>query len=173
MSQITLNRFAVSDKKGEVDFYFAGENVQGNSSIIPGNTSSKHEKVQCVSFDEISSMVSLEKVRVIKIDVEGAEEYVMRGLHRSVDLLHDDCVIFVEISPENAKHGLQIINPFLSKGFIAKLVKNEYSPSFYWSEEPVQLRDVKFLEGRIHDVVLCKNKDIFSKMIQSDQTKRD
>jgi FkbM family methyltransferase len=173
MSQITLNRFAVSDKKGEVDFYFAGENVQGNSSIIPSQTSTKHEKVQCVSFDEIRSMVSLEKVKVIKIDVEGAEEYVMRGLHRNVELLHEDCVIFVEISPENANQGLRIVNPFLEKGFSVKLIKNEYSPSFYWSEEPVQFRDVKFIDGRIHDVVLCRNEDLFSKMIQSNKMKKD
>lgn len=156
-SHITALKNAVSNKIGEVDLYFAGENIQGNSSIYRNDSHSHSEKVTCITLQQIGEQIDLSRVKLIKIDVEGAEPLVLDSLYQSLDKLNPDLVIFVEISPNNTEETERMLNPFLNAGFEARLIRNEYNTAFYRNADDVSLRPFHITPGVIHDVVLTRN----------------
>ncbi len=156
-THITALKNAVSNKIGEVDLYFAGENIQGNSSIYKNDSHSLSEKVACITLEQIGEKIDLPSVKLIKIDVEGAEPLVLESLFHSLEKLNPDVVIFVEISPSNTEEAEQMLSPFLGVGFEARLIQNEYNTAFYRNTNNVTLRPLRITPGVIHDVVMTRN----------------
>ena len=163
-TNVEAHQCAVSNVPGEVDLFYAGENIQGNSSIFHKNNSVSSETVKAITFDEISKLVDLSQVKLIKIDVEGAEGLVLSSLAGHVKALANECVIFVEISPENAASGHDMLKPFIDAGFHAKLIENEYATNFYRRDGQVKFSPLILSHNIIHDVVLCRDDNRFLKM---------
>jgi FkbM family methyltransferase len=158
---IRAKKVAISNTAGTVDFYFSGENAEGNSSIMSSHGGVKVETVSTISFTEIAAMVPLNTINLIKIDVEGAEGLVLAGLEPHLDALNPKCIIFLEISPENIKIANTMLQPFISKGFHIKQIGNEYTTEFYSRKAAVELYDLNFKTSKIQDIVLCKDLMIF------------
>lgn len=148
---------AVSDTPGVIRLYYAGENNQGNTTIMEQNGHAYSEDVECITFDEIANHIELPKVKLIKIDVEGAEPMVLRSLSQSISKLNPDVVVFVEISPCNTEEGERMLTPFLDAGFETRLIPNEYDTAFYRNTNSVTLRPLRIMPGVIHDVVMTRN----------------
>jgi FkbM family methyltransferase len=163
-TNVTAIQKAVSNMSGHVDLHYGGDNIQGNSSIFGTADHTAKESVECLSFDDISTFVDLSKIKLIKIDVEGAEGLVLEGLQRHVEKLPYDAVIFLEISPENAVCADALIRPFREAGYVAKSIPNDYSPKFYRSETQVEFADLKFEPNKIQDVVLSRDIAAFELM---------
>jgi FkbM family methyltransferase len=164
ISQIDAQKLAVSDKRGYVDLYFGGANSQGNSSILASHGGQKTESVATITFDEIAEMVPLKSIKLIKIDVEGAEGLVLTGLLPHIEELNPKCVIFLEISPENALIGDAMIAPFIQKGFHVMQIANEYTTAFYRQEVKVQLNELNLQNNKISDLILCRDIEQFKIM---------
>lgn len=79
--KVHLNQVAVADKKGFVDFATV-EFACGHNSMYPENATDTLIRVPCVTLDEM--LEDVEKVDVVKIDVEGAEALVLRGMEKLV-----------------------------------------------------------------------------------------
>jgi FkbM family methyltransferase len=78
---IELHQIAISDTSGEAEFKFMTEDTMGKlaiSSFEKEVTSEKTLKVICQSLDDFVSTGHPEP-DFIKIDVEGAEEFVLKG----------------------------------------------------------------------------------------------
>jgi FkbM family methyltransferase len=159
--RIEARKLAVSDKAGNVSFYFAGENAEGNSSIMADRGVSVSETVTAISFDEISEIVPLHSVDLIKIDVEGAEVLVLRSLSQHLAQLNPKCVIFVEISASNVEKTESILAPFIEQGFHIRQIGNEYTTSFYRRPVKVELKELSLTEKTISDLVLCRDERQF------------
>ena len=157
-------KLAISNYSGEAEFYYAGDNIQGNSSLLKSESSSISERVKCITFQKITDYVTLSDVNLIKIDVEGAELLVLSGLSQCIDQLAKDVVIFVEISPENTESAHSILKPFVDAGFEARIIKNEYSTKFYRSSANVIFSPLEIHDGKIHDVVLSRDPSRFDVM---------
>lgn len=78
--QITLSNLALSDHGGQAIFYVGPKDNSGLSSLRPPRSSSAILNVNLARFDEIFSHA--ENVSLIKIDVEGAELAVLRGMEK-------------------------------------------------------------------------------------------
>jgi FkbM family methyltransferase len=156
-THITAMKNAVSNQVGEVNLYFAGENIQGNSSMYQNDNHSQSEKVACITIEHIGEKIDLSLVKLIKIDVEGAEPLVLESLFQSLEALNPDVVIFVEISPNNTDETDNMLNPFISAGFEARLIPNEYDTAFYRNTNDVKLRPLRITPGVIHDVIMTRN----------------
>lgn len=163
-THVTALKHAVSNKVGEVDLYFAGENIQGNSSIYKNDNHSLSEKVTCITFEQIAAKIELSKVKLIKIDVEGAEPLVLDSLYGSLEKLDPDVVIFVEISPNNTDDAEQMLAPYLSAGFEARLIENEYNTAFYRNTPNLKLLPLRITSGVIHDVIMTRNSTKFDEI---------
>lgn len=77
----------------------------------------------------------LDRVRAIKIDVEGAEWDVMQGLIPFIEKLREDTELIVEISHQRLlAQGIppnSLIDILNSKGFNAYILENDYSINRY------------------------------------------
>ena len=68
---------ALSDNDGEVSFT---NDLDGQNHILQGSDNSPNEPVECRRLDNILSEQNIDHISYIKIDVEGFELNVLRGL---------------------------------------------------------------------------------------------
>ncbi|WP_394432022.1 FkbM family methyltransferase [Streptomyces sp. SGAir0957] len=92
---------AVSDEHKKLTFILASSQNMGANSIVPydGPAESTFE-IEAVPLAELLAPDEVARARVIKIDVEGAEGSVVRGLAPLLGELRQDVEIAVEITPE-------------------------------------------------------------------------
>lgn len=84
----------------------------GLATLRPEYRSSHCIKVRCIRLDDILS--EFDKIRVVKIDVEGAEYHVLKGLERVLDRID---FLIIEVNKDAEK----IVNLLKTYGF--KLVR--------------------------------------------------
>lgn len=97
---ITIQNIALSDSQGEIEFTSTkgSDNITAKSSIDPSGDSITVDSFQ---GDKLVSTKGVSTPDIIKIDVEGVEPLVLRGLENT---LQDHCrVLFCEIHPEESK----------------------------------------------------------------------
>ena len=148
---IALNRvhnvravnMAASDQRGVLKFYRAPSHDLGSSTTCPelGKEGYLLEaEVEAAPLGEILSPTELSHARVIKIDVEGAEAAVVRGLAAVLDQCRPDLEIVVEIIPKYLavlnKTFEDVLGIFGERGFHAYGLKSEYGPEPFLAGQP-------------------------------------
>ena len=78
---ITICKYALSDKPGELTFNEDLSNIGGSSLVVEGKNSKKI-KAQAIDLDTFAEENKLPKVDFIKADIEGAERYMLMGAKR-------------------------------------------------------------------------------------------
>jgi FkbM family methyltransferase len=86
-------------KRGEMIFYLDDFGTGGHS-LLKGNTLKK-EKIQVDTIDNILNNLNIKEVKVIKIDVEGAEREVLKGAEKILKNSHPK--IIFEATDEQKK----------------------------------------------------------------------
>jgi hypothetical protein len=123
-------------------------------------------RVRAATLGSLVTREELATTRLIKIDVEGAEDRVLAGALASVDALAADAELVVEVMPkwwsDPQLRPIDVLRPFLERGFHVYLLPCNYWPWRYlWPRDvgaPQRLRDFAVLErrGRL-DVVLSRS----------------
>ena len=87
LSQVVTERLALADRSGVVQLRVAAGRGPGTGSILPAGATDGDatEEVQTVRFDDYCRTHHLESVRLVKIDVEGAELMVLRGMREALE----------------------------------------------------------------------------------------
>jgi FkbM family methyltransferase len=94
LHQVRLHQRALLDTSGTAAFVLS-HNTKASHIAGVDEPGSPQERVS-VPYDSLDSMVEaegLESVRLIKIDVEGAESSVLRGAAKTIARFHPDLVI--------------------------------------------------------------------------------
>lgn len=171
LSNTRLVAAAVSDREDELPL-FVGPSflVMGASTIIARAAEGRpllreRERVRAAPLGSLVTREELATTRLIKIDVEGAEDRVLVGMLASVDALAADAEIFVEVNAawwsDPQLRPIDVLRPFLERGFHVYLLPANYWPWRYlWSKDvraPQRLREGAVLEqrGRL-DIVLSR-----------------
>jgi hypothetical protein len=104
---------------------------------------------------------------LIKIDVEGGEVAVLKGLLDCADRLPHQVEIAVELSPQwwedPTATPADVLQPWIERGFNVYLTTNNYQPVRYlWPkavDRPARVRDPMRLTRRVKrlDVVLSRD----------------
>lgn len=81
LKNISRNKKAVSEHTGTVDFYHI-ENSTGCHSVIDPDEISHKITVDSVALDDLITSGEIEKVDIIKIDIEGGEPLAFKGMKR-------------------------------------------------------------------------------------------
>lgn len=98
-SNINVMPWAVSDKEAEVDL-----NIYSVGNFLTSGSSTKHEankhpvlrkKVQSISIDTLVKLNSIQKIDLVKIDVEGSVKEVLEGMIKTMDRCKPDFIIEV------------------------------------------------------------------------------
>ena len=92
---------ALSDTNGTVDFALTGDEVGEGEHAIATDDDERTLEVETARGDSIIEERGLPKPTVLKIDVEGAELSVLRGLRET---LHENCrLVYVEVHTEKIR----------------------------------------------------------------------
>jgi FkbM family methyltransferase len=106
LANVRLLQVAVSNYKGEADLLVASEKNSGHNTlgsfgydlVIPQG----HERVVVGRLDDIVERIGLQKVDVIKMDIEGAEFLCLQGAKEILSLFHP--IILMELSDRTLRH---------------------------------------------------------------------
>ncbi|MFG2498556.1 FkbM family methyltransferase [Streptomyces sp. NPDC048441] len=127
---------AVSDSRKMLTFVLASSHNMGANSIVPydGPAESTFE-MAALPLAELLKPDEIAGARVIKIDVEGAEGGVVRGLAPVLDRLRPDAEIAVEVTPERmaqlGESAEELMETMRAGGFHAYRLINDYAPAGY------------------------------------------
>ena len=171
LTNIRLVAAAVSDRDGELSLFGGPSYIGGGSTTVANSRPALRERGQ-VRAAPLGSLVTSEELantRLIKIDVDGAEDRVLAGILASVDALAADAELVVEMMPkwfsDPQLRPIDVLRPFLERGFHVYLLppgRWNYTPWRYlWPRDvgaPQRLRDSAVLERRRGqlDVVLSR-----------------
>lgn len=106
---------AVSDRVGTIDFYVNENGQMGNSAIYKGKNSIV---VPTITIQDIIQQNRLDKIDILKIDIEGSEYGVFRGLDDSVLAKIDSLV--AEIHLVDGENPSDLIRRLEDKGLALK-----------------------------------------------------
>lgn len=127
---------AVSDKQETLTFILASSRNMGANSIVPydGPAESVFE-AKAYPLSELLEPDEIARARVVKIDVEGAEGGVIRGLAPVLDQMRPDVEIAVEVTPDRmAQLGFaveELMDTMQRHGFHTYRLPNDYAPDAY------------------------------------------
>jgi FkbM family methyltransferase len=155
---------AASDQRGRLKFYRGPNHDLGSSTIYPEvakEGSQLEAEVETAPLTEILSPTELKHARVIKIDVEGAEDAVVRGLAPALNTCREDLEVVVEIIPKflsalNLK-AEDVFRVFTDSGFNAYELRAEYRP------EPFLSGQRAARPARIRQAIVCDANVILSR----------
>ncbi len=129
---------AASDVYSLVRMYRAPANNIGSSSLFEGDGFSDEGEIMAAPLAELLTAEDIQRARIIKIDVEGFEVAVIRGLLPALVETRRDLEIIVEIgggpgasAPSATAAARQIIPLMAAFGFHVYHVTNDYSPHAY------------------------------------------
>ncbi|MFF4350437.1 FkbM family methyltransferase [Streptomyces sp. NPDC001530] len=127
---------AVSDSQKTLTFVLASSRNMGANSIVPydGPAESTFE-IEAQPLPDLLDASEIANARVIKIDVEGAEGGVVRGLAPLLDKLRPDAEITVEVTPERMAQlgdtADELLKTMTGAGFHVYRLDNDYAPGSY------------------------------------------
>jgi FkbM family methyltransferase len=127
---------AVSDSRKALTFVLASSHNMGANSVVPydGPAESTFE-IEAVPLPELLGPSETANARVIKIDVEGAEGSVIRGLAPLLDKLRPDAEITVEVTPSRMAQlgdsAEELLKTMTDAGFHVYRLPNDYAAESY------------------------------------------
>jgi FkbM family methyltransferase len=165
LTNIRLVAAAVSDRDGELPLFVGPPNYKSGATTTVASSRRtlgrslglrEQGRVRAAPLGSLVTPEELATARLIKIDVEGAEDRVLAGMLASVDALAADAELVVEVMPkwwsDPQLRPIDVLRPFLDRGFHVYLLPADYTPWRYlWPKDvgaPQRLRDVAVLERR-------------------------
>jgi FkbM family methyltransferase len=127
---------AVSDAEEILKFVLASSANMGANSIVPyeGTAESAFE-IEARPLPTLLTEEEIAHARVIKIDVEGAEGSVVRGMAPMLSRLRPDAEITVEVTPERMAQlgdsADELMGTMRAHGFHPYRLVNDYTPESY------------------------------------------
>ncbi len=118
-------------------------NVYGGSPFSLGLTSTRNQRdrrrpdaeVDAAPLDDMIHDDELGRVRLIKIDVEGAEPSVIAGMNKLIQCCPPDTEFLIEVTPRLWKDSddrpEDVLEKFFEAGFQAYRIPNDYLPGRY------------------------------------------
>ena len=118
---ISANRNAVYETSGTLELYVSSKENEGMSSIFHHDTESGEvERVEAITIDEYIEKKNLKRVDMIKIDIEGAEWFALRGMQNTINLFKP--LILMEVSDDVMLNG-----PFKGKDIFDLMKSMNYT----------------------------------------------
>lgn len=156
---------ALSDSQETLRFILASSRNMGANSIVPydGPAESTFE-IEAQPMAAVLTEDEIANARVIKIDVEGAEGSVVRGMAPLLGKLRPDAEITVEVTPDRMQQLGESVNDLLktfkAHGFHAYRLTNSYASASY----PEALRHAPASPVRWQEAVAEESDLIFSRV---------
>ncbi|MEV5595828.1 FkbM family methyltransferase [Streptomyces sp. NPDC052496] len=156
---------AISDRVEMLTFILASSHNMGANSIVPyaGEAESTFE-VAAQPLSDVLSPDEIARARVIKVDVEGAEGSVVRGLVPLLDQLRPDAELAIEVTPQRMAElgdsAEELLGALRANGFHMYRLQNDYTASRY----PAALRRASAVPIRWREPITEESELLFSRV---------
>lgn len=129
---------AVSGRREALEFVLASRRNVGAGSVTPYQGQAEQRfTVEAEPLPQLLEEREIRKARVIKVDVEGAEGGVVRGMASMLERLRPDAEIAVEVAPSRMESVGESVDELLrtmaDHGFHTYRIVNSYDPASYSS----------------------------------------
>jgi len=134
-TNVFINRYIVHDHRGSEKIFINDENNTGKSSVIKayGNIDRRVETVECITIDDYVSQKGLSNIDLVKIDVEGNELSVLKGMKQLLKT-QNRLSIIVEI------HKGHLLSQGLNPKYLYNLLKKfDFSAKWIASSKSIVL----------------------------------
>jgi FkbM family methyltransferase len=125
-SQVVRSSAAMSDRNGRMTLYLHPTSAMSNS-LVNAWSGGQPIDVETLAFDTWAEAINLGPVGLIKIDVEGAEPLVLRGMRKTLSLPHKPKII-LEFCPDNLRSRVaedEIFQLFSDHGYLIHRISPE------------------------------------------------
>jgi FkbM family methyltransferase len=179
LTNVRLVAGAVSDRDHEVALFAGPSHNVGLTTTVARRGLREQGRVRAAPLGSLVTPEELASARLVKVDVEGAEDRVLAGVVAHLETLAADAELVVELSPtwwsDSRLRPIDVLRPYLDRGFHVYLLRpflerffyvhlppNEYALWRYlWPRDigaAQRLRDLAVLERRVArlDIVLSR-----------------
>lgn len=129
-----LNKAAAA-KRGSITVYAGPDHNIGLTTTVQTRGFEQQGLVEALPLDDLLTRDELRAARLVKIDVEGAEDEVLAGMGGFLTACRNDAEILVEVSPlwwaDETKRPIDLLQPLFDAGFHAYEMDNNYWPWRY------------------------------------------
>jgi FkbM family methyltransferase len=149
---------AVSDRVAKLDLYEISEGNIGATTTLASRGGRLIGSVDALPLEEILTPQEISRLRLLKIDVEGAEPPILRWLLNGLGFYPAAMDIIVEASPEDDPQAWRdVFDRLIGAGFAAYEIANAYEIEWYlgW-RKPTPLRRVDAMPARLHDLLFTR-----------------
>jgi FkbM family methyltransferase len=158
---------AASDHSGTAAVYAGPKANIGRTTTVPREDLQIEGTIIAKPLEDILTDEEIAGARLIKIDVEGLEGAVVRGLLPALQSCREDLEIIVEVNGQPAPEGestSDIVGQLGERGFNVYEISNSYVPRHYVEAARAQQRP-----QRVHGAVkLDKEVDLIFSRIDAD-----
>jgi len=144
LENVRLVNEAAWSVEAELSFFQGPASHSGISSLIQpfAEREGCEDRAQLVRVRPLAALLTADEIstaRVLKIDVEGAELEVVKGLEPVLDSAPNDLDVFLELNPRECDVEA-ILRPFRKRNYRAWIIPNEYEPKYYLTYSRTNLR---------------------------------
>jgi len=120
-------QYGLADKESKGVLYLSSDN-KGKHSMAKLDGENNSIQVSIKTADQVLSNLKIEKVDIIKIDIEGAEALALKGMTNVLEK-SSPCILFCEFYPEALRNmgssPLELLSNLSSLGFLIFEIKNK------------------------------------------------
>jgi FkbM family methyltransferase len=128
---------AVSDRVGTLDLFDVSERNCGAATTLAGRGGKLIASVDALPLAQILTPTEMGSVRLIKIDVEGAEPMILNDILDHIEGFPASMDIIVESSPDEFEASSQLFSRMTQTGYYAYAIENDYEKDRYLSNRPL------------------------------------
>jgi FkbM family methyltransferase len=166
VSNVRAVNAAISDREEALQLFLPAGGDVGRTTGVKEWAAKRNfqqgPRVRAVPLESVLSREEIERVRIIKIDVEGYEAQVLPSLFSLLGRCRDDLEIMVEMTPSafsnQCKTPADLLNQFAELGFHCYEIENDYTVGSYLRAGPAmpprRVADLAFVDQR--DLVLSR-----------------
>lgn len=128
---------AVSDRAGTLDLFDLQGANSGAATTLSGKGGKLIASVEALPLAQILTPAEMARVRLVKIDVEGAERVILNDLLDNIEGFPASMDVIVESSPEEFEPSSRVFSRMTQAGYHAYAIENDYEKGRYLSNRPL------------------------------------
>ncbi len=144
LGNVRLVNEAVWSSRRLLSFFQGPPSHSGVSTVVPSFAERQRcelaGQIPACPLPEILSPEEISTLRILKIDVEGAECEVLRGLEPVLDSVPGDLEIFLELNPSEYDVD-DLLRPIRRRGFRPWIIPNQYGAEYCLTYSALPRRD--------------------------------